>query len=148
VAVMKFKVKKVHILHNERCHIYTHTWHFSLCKICTFFTLNFINIYILHYYILNFFIPRSPKVRAKIRGKQMQWQHKKIQKSLENQTKMTEVKPKHTESEFPLCQHILKIWIILNSKQCPHWYNSSKRHWTTLPPSIMWDFLESLDILG
>jgi len=95
-----------------------------------------------------FLFHKVQEVWVKIREKQMQWQQKKNQTSLENQTKMREVKPKHTESEFPLRQHISKTWITLNSKQRPHWYNSSKRHWMTLPPSILWDFLGSLDILG
>lgn len=48
MAVIKFKVKKVHILHNEKCHIY---------------------IYILHYYILNFFIPQSAESTSKNKRK-------------------------------------------------------------------------------
>jgi hypothetical protein len=33
-------------------------------------------------------------------------------------------------------------------KQCPHWYNSAKRHWMTFPLGILWDCSGSPDTLG
>ena len=33
-------------------------------------------------------------------------------------------------------------------KQCPHRYNSARRHWMTFPPSILWDCWGSLTFWG
>jgi hypothetical protein len=61
---------------------------------------------VLYYYILNFFIPQSAESKSENKRKTNAMTTEEKPKVIRESDKNERSKPKHTESEFPLCQHI------------------------------------------